>query len=493
MKVGIGLKLAAILEGYEYELLRGSLQISILGIEQDSRMPMEGKMFVAVKGFTVDSHGLLNEAIKNGANCVVIERDVQIRVPKITVIRVKDTIDALARFSYIYFGKPSKQLNLIAITGTNGKTTTSYIIRNIFEKSYIKSGVIGTLGSVIDNNTIYIENTTPESLKIQKYLKDMVDAGAKYCIMEVSSHSLDLKRVEYLDFQIGIFMNLTEDHLDYHKTMEKYYSSKLMLFNRTQKCNIINGDDFYGRRILKESYNSIPAITYGLDKKWDVYATDIDYHIGGVYFTLNTPVGFVPISLKLLGKFNVYNSLAAASCCIVCGLDLSDIKVGLETINNIKGRFELIPTGRDFHVIIDFAHTPDGLKQVLSTIGQFVQGRIIVVFGAGGNRDKTKRPIMGEIAAKYADFTIITSDNPRFEDPNAIIRDIELGVKAANGNFVTITDRKEAIEFALSNARPKDVVLLAGKGHETHITIKNKTILFDERQIVLDVLKKLDK
>lgn len=487
------MKLETIIEGYEYEVLKGSLNISILGIEQDSRIIAKDNMFVAIEGFTVDGHDYIDGAIDRGANCIIVGKDVQIDKSGVTVIKVEDTIEALAKFSSIYYREPSKELDLIAVTGTNGKTSITYIIKSIFDKKQIKTGLIGTLGSIIDNKVIDIKNTTPESIKIQEHLRKMVDVNTKYCIMEVSSHSLDLRRVEYLDFQVGIFTNLTEDHLDYHVTMENYYSSKLKLFNRTKKYNIINGDDPFGLKILKDIHNTVPIITYGIDKKWDVYATDINCHIKGVDFILNTPKGSIPINLKLLGKFNVYNSLAAASSGIAYDMDLSIIKMGLESVTGIKGRFEIVPIGKDFSVIIDFAHTPDGLEKVLTTIDQFVEGRKIVIFGAGGNRDKTKRPIMGEIVAKYADLCIVTSDNPRFEYPDGIIKDIIVGVERAKGKYVTITDRREAIEFALSNAKPKDIILLAGKGHETYTIIKDKIIPFDEKQIVLDILEKLDK
>ncbi len=309
--------------------------------------------------------------------------------------------------------------------------------------------------------------------------------------MEVSSHALALERVEYMDFQMGIFTNLTEDHLDYHNTMEEYFKSKLCLFNKAKKYNIINIDDPYGRRILEEVENAAPIISYGIDNKADIYATDIVYSNKGVKFTLNTSEDSIPISLNLLGKFSIYNALAAASCGIAYDLNLSIIKKGLESIEGIKGRFEMVPIEEDFTVIIDFAHTPDGLEKVLTTIDQFAEGRKIVLFGAGGNRDKTKRPIMGETVAKHADLCIVTSDNPRFEDPDAIIKDIVVGVEEANGNYVTITDRREAIEYALKNAKPKDIILLAGKGHETYTIIKGKTFPFDEKEIVLDILKNI--
>lgn len=486
------MKLNYIIDSFDYELLNGNTNINISKIESDSRKVTKGDMFIAIKGFTVDGHDYIYEAIQNGASCVVLEKDIGIRNNSVTVIKVHDTLDALARFSSTFYGEPSKKLRLIGVTGTNGKTSITYLIKRIFEEDGRRTAVIGTLGSVIDNELIKNSNTTPESLTIQRYLRKIVDSNIDYCAMEVSSHALDLKRVEYVDFDIGIFTNLTEDHLDYHLNMENYYRSKLKLFNMTKKYNIINIDDAYGSRLLEDIENNVPIITYGTSTNCNVYATDIVCHTKGVDFTLNTTKGSIPIKMKLLGKFNVYNALAAISCGIVSGIDLITIKRGIESVSGIKGRFETVPIeDRDFSVIIDYAHTPDGLEKVLSTIKQFAEGRIVVVFGAGGNRDRKKRSIMGEVVAKYADLCIVTSDNPRFEDPELIIQDVLVGVKRGNAEYVAITDRREAIKYALENAKPKDIILLAGKGHETYTIIRDKVIPFDERKIVLEILENM--
>lgn len=489
MKAGADLKLIKLIDGYRFEVLKGSTDIDITGIEHDSRKIQKGDLFVAIKGFTVDGHDFIQEAIDNGAKCIIVQREVEVEGEDITIIKVEDTILALARLSSIFYGEPSKRLNLIGITGTNGKTSITYMIKNILETCHKKAGIIGTMGTIIDGRVLDNINTTPESSLTQRYLKEMVDKGTQYCVMEVSSHSLDLKRVEYMDFQVGIFTNLTEDHLDYHKDMENYYKSKLRLFNMTSRCNIINIDDEYGNRILNDLENRIPIITYGIDRKADIYATNVVCHSKGVDFMLNSPKGSIPIKLNLLGRFNVYNALAAVACAMYYDMDLSSIKDGLESLYGIKGRFELVPIDEDYNVIIDFAHTPDGLEKVLATIKQFAEGRIIVIFGAGGNRDRSKRPIMGETVAKYADLSIVTSDNPRYEDPNKIIEDIIIGIERGKGKYVAITDRREAIEYALLNARPKDTILLAGKGHETYTIIEDQIIPFDEKQIVLDILK----
>ena len=483
------MKLKEIIEDTEFEILRGSIDINIVGVENDSRRVSRDNMFIAIEGFTVDGHDFIDQVVGNGANCVVVQRDIQIEKEGVTLIKVEDTIEALARFSSRFYGEPSKKLDLIGITGTNGKTSITYLIKNIFEADGKKTGIIGTMGSVIDDELIDNKNTTPESLIIQKYLRKMVDVGTGSCIMEVSSHSLDMKRVAYMDFQVAIFTNLTEDHLDYHLTMENYFNSKLKLFNMAQKYNIINIDDPYGEKVIDKIENNTPIITYGIDRNCDIYATDVICHTKGVDFILHTPKGSIPINLNLLGKFSVYNALAAISCGIIYDIDLSVIKKGIESVKGIKGRFEIVPIDKDYSVIIDFAHTPDGLEKVLTTVDQFAEGRKVVVFGAGGNRDKAKRPIMGETVAKHADLCIVTSDNPRFENPDKIIEDVIVGVERAKGNYVAITDRKEAIKYAILNARHKDTILLAGKGHETYTIIKDEVIPFDEKQIVLDILK----
>lgn len=486
------MELNKLINNIHHEIIKGNTDINILGIDHDSRKIQQGYMFVAIKGFTVNGHKFINEAINNGAVCIIVEEDVSIE-EEVTVIKVKDTVDALARISSIFYHEPSKKLNLIGVTGTNGKTTTTYLMKKILDEHKIKNAIIGTLGSIINNKMINNKNTTPDSLTLQRYLKKMVDANIEYCVMEVSSHALDLKRVKYVDYQVGIFTNLTEDHLDYHLTMENYYRSKLKLFNSTKKCNIINYDDPYGRRMLKDINNNVPIITYGLDDSCEVKAKNILFHNNGVNFLLHTPKGSIPINMKLLGKFNVYNVLAAVSCGIAFNMELSKIKKAIESFSGIKGRLELIPLkNKDFSVIIDYAHTPDGLEKVLSTIKQFAEGRLVVLFGAGGNRDREKRPLMGEIAANLADFVIVTSDNPRFEDPDKIISDILVGVKRGKAKYVAITERKEAIRYALENAKPKDTILLAGKGHETYTIIKDKVIPFDEYKIVLDILNEVD-
>lgn len=482
------MKLQFIIGDYPCTLVKGSLGIDILGIENDSRKIVDGGLFIAEKGFTVDGHDFINKAIENGALAIVVEEDIHIETD-ITIIKVWDSIDALAKFSGVFQEEPWNDVNMIGITGTNGKTSTTYFIKSIFEEDNKKIGIIGTIGAIIDNKLTNLNNTTPNSLVIHDSLKKMVEVKTDTCIMEVSSHALELKRVEYMKFQIGLFTNLTKEHLDYHETMDKYFKSKLKLFYNTDKYNIINIDDEYGRNIVEIVGERVPILTYGINNKSDIFATDIEYSLSKVSFTLNIQNEKTKVTLNVPGEFSIYNALAAASCGYIYGIDLETIKNGLEAVEGIKGRFEVVPTNTDYTVIIDFAHTADGLEKVLTVIDQFAEGRKIVVFGAGGNRDKTKRPEMGETVGKHADLSIVTSDNPRYEDPANIIEDILVGTKKANGEYVSIVDRIEAIKYALENAKPKDIILLAGKGHETYTIIGDKTIPCDERQIVIDYLE----
>lgn len=482
------MNLKKLLNGYTYNLIQGDLNINITSISNDSREIIENSLFIAEKGWTVDGHNYIEAAIDNGAKVIVLENLVD--VPEgITIIQVDNSIDAMAFLSNKYYHCPSEKLQLIGVTGTNGKTSTTYFLKSIFETSKIKTGLIGTMGSRIGEKEIKHENTTPNSLIINKILKDMVDENLKYGVMEVSSHALALKRVEYLTFKTGIWTNLSKDHLDYHKNIDNYFKSKLELFKRTG-MNIINIDDSYGLEIIK-STKSIPHLTYGLTDLADVYASNIKFKLSTVNFDLNIKRDSINITLGTPGEFSVYNALAAAACGYYYGFSLKEIKNGLEEIKGVKGRFEVIPTNTEWTAIIDFAHTADGLKKVLEIINQFVEGRKIVLFGAGGDRDRTKRPEMGEVVGRNSDIAIITSDNPRSEDPDQIIKDIEEGIKKTQGKYVKITDRIEAIKYAIDIAKKGDIILLAGKGHETWTIINDEKIPCDERKIVLDYIKNI--
>lgn len=482
------MNLTEILENYPVEHIKGDLNLEITGIQNDSRKVTDGNLFIAQKGFKIDGHLFINKAIDQGAIAIIVEEDIKIE-ENVTVLKVKDTRNALAKLASNFNKQPWEKLKMIGVTGTNGKTSTTYFIKSIFEANNESTGVIGTIGAMIGKEVIELNNTTPDPLIIQGSLKRMVDIETDACIMEVSSHALELDRVEYMNFQVGIFTNLTKDHLDYHETMDKYFNSKLKLFYKTTQYNIINMDDNYGKKIIDIIGKRIPLITYGINENADIYASNIEFSLDKVKFSLNTPKGSISILLNVPGEFSVYNALAAASCAYSYGIELDIIKKGLEAIQGIKGRFEVVPTNREYTVIIDFAHTPDGLEKVLNVIDQFAEGRKIVLFGAGGNRDKTKRPEMGKVVAKHSDLAIVTSDNPRNEEPAEIIEDIVKGIEMYNGEYVKIVDRIEAIKYALQVARAKDIILLAGKGHETYTIIGDKVLPCDERQIVLDFLK----
>lgn len=472
--------------------IKGPLDIEIDKVVYDSRNITKGSVFIAISGFKVDGHDFIDDVIRSGAKAIVVEKDIDAK--DVTVIKVKNTRYALAEISSRFYENPSSKLNLIGITGTNAKTTTTYLIQSIFESANKKTGIVGTIGNIIDGKLFKTNNTTPQSLELQQTFNQMVDAKMDSCIMEVSSHALELDRVSFSDFEVGIFTNLSVDHLDFHKNLENYFDAKLKLFYMTKKYNIINADDEYGMRIIdKIKDRETPLITYGIQNESDIYATDIEYHLDGVEFKLHTPKGSTDIKVKIPGEFSVYNSLAAAACAFVYDISLNDIKDGLETIEGVKGRFEVVSNEDDFVVIVDFAHTPDALEKVLKSVRDFAKGRIVVVFGAGGDRDSSKRAIMGEVVGKYADFSIVTSDNPRTEDPKKIIGDILLGTKSVTDKYISITDRKEAIEYAIKNKEKNDIILLTGKGHENYIIIGEEKLSFDEREVVKNAIEKFSK
>ena len=472
--------------------VKGSLDIEIDKIVYDSRYVTEASVFVAISGFKVDGHEFIENAIKCGAKAIVVEKNIDLK--DVTVIKVKNTRYALAEISSKFYDNPSSKLNLMGVTGTNAKTTTTYLLQSIFEAANKRIGIVGTIGNIIDGKLFKTNNTTPQSLELQETFSKMVDSKMDSCIIEVSSHALELDRVSFSDFEVGIFTNLSVEHLDFHKNLDNYFEAKLKLFYMTKKYNIINSDDEYGMKIIEKIKNiKTPLLTYGIKNKSHIYATDIKYHLDGVEYKLHTPKDSIDIKMKIPGEFSVYNSLAAASCAFVYDISLEDIKSGLETIEGVKGRFEVVSNEDDFVVIVDFAHTPDALEKVLKSIKDFSKGRIVVVFGAGGDRDNSKRAIMGEVVGKYADFSIVTSDNPRTEDPEKIIEDILIGTKSVTDDYIAIKDRKEAIEYAIMNKQKNDIILLAGKGHETYIIIGEEKLHFDEREVVKDAIDKINK
>lgn len=478
------MKLSELVKHLPFSRLSVHEDCEIHKIEMDSRAVEEGDLFVCIKGFTVDGHEFVNQAIENGAAAIVAEKELDVQVP---VIIVNDTTQALAEIANAFYKNPTEALSLIGVTGTNGKTTVTYLLETIFNKFAQKTGVIGTIQMKIGDETYPVTNTTPDALSLQKAFRKMADADVETAIMEVSSHALDLGRVNGCDFDVAIFTNLSQDHLDYHKDMDDYLFAKSLLFSRLgntfrpdqRKFAVLNADDEHSKLLERSTAQHI--LTYGCKNPADVRASNIKLAVTHTEFTLETPVGSVEIDSKLIGMFNIYNMLAASSAAIAKGVPLEVIKEALESIKGVDGRFEAVREGQPFAVIVDYAHTPDSLENVLLTIKEFAEKKVYVVVGCGGDRDRSKRPLMAGIAVKYADEAILTSDNPRTEDPERILQDMVEGIE--RDNYTVITDRKEAIEHAISIAQPGDIILIAGKGHETYQIVGRTKHDFDDRVI----------
>ncbi|WP_300348729.1 UDP-N-acetylmuramoyl-L-alanyl-D-glutamate--2,6-diaminopimelate ligase [Clostridium sp.] len=480
--------LKSLLEGLDYELIKGNKELEIKNIRYDNRKVDKGDIFVCVKGFKVDGHSFIGDAIKRGASVIIVQDHVNC-LEDVTIIKVQDTRKALALMSSNYFGNPKDKLKIIGITGTNGKTTSAFMIKSILEKAGHKTGLIGTIANYIGNKKVDAVRTTPESYELHELFKNMVDEGVEFCVMEVSSHSLDLDRVYGVRFEEGIFTNLTRDHLDFHKTFENYYNAKFKLFERSNH-SIINLDDEYGVNIVKDIEKrkvDTKTFTFSVEKESDFKAFEIKSHSNGSEFKVSLK-NIEEFSINIPGEYNIYNSLGCIICAYNLGIPVKKIKEGLSDIL-IPGRCELVAKEKNlpYSIIIDYAHTPDGLENILSTVKAFTKNRMISVFGCGGDRDKVKRPQMGEIGCKLSDVAIITSDNPRSEEPMDIINDI---IKSLNyDNFQVEVNRKDAIRKAIEMAEEGDVIVIAGKGHETYQILKDETIHFDEREVVYDILE----
>ncbi len=457
---------------------------TIISIENDSRHVKQGSLFICIKGFTVDGHDYAEAAVEKGAVAIISEKKLNLPVP---VIIVSDTKRAMAVIADAFYAQPSKKLYLIGVTGTNGKTTTSHVIEKILSDAGRKTGLIGTMYMKMAEKQFQVKNTTPESLTLQYYFKQMVDAGVQSTVMEVSSHALDEGRVHGCDFDVAIFTNLTQDHLDYHKTMEEYRQAKGLLFSqlgsafshKSPKYAILNMDDPAAKQYVKST--AAHVLTYGIESKADIQARNLQLSASGITFELCSPFGNVPVSMKLIGKFNVYNVLAGICAGIVSGIPIQRIIQSIAEVEGISGRFETVNGGQNFTVIVDYAHTPDSLENALKTVKQFAEKRVFVIVGCGGDRDRSKRPLMAEIACKYSTDPIFTSDNPRSEDPLAILKDMEAGV--IGKQYKLIMDRKVAIHYAVNAAKEDDIILIAGKGHETYQLIGNQIIDFDDRKV----------
>lgn len=475
-----------VLSGIDYSIISGKDNIEINKLEYDSRKIKNGDVFFCISGFNADGHEYAKGAAEKGAAAIVCEKDLS-DIPPCTVIKVDDTRKALALASSNFYGQPWAKLKMIGITGTNGKTTSTYMIKSILEQTGRKVGLLGTIANYIESKKVPSQRTTPESLELHELFSEMVSNGITHCVMEVSSHSLALNRVYGIEFSEGIFTNLTRDHLDFHKNFENYYEAKLILF-KNSKVSVINTDDEFGEKVYKDVDNK--KITFGLEGHTDITAKNISMHSRGIEFDMYYMGESVHINLNIPGRYNIYNALGSAAVCLNEGVSLLDVKNGLEKVF-VPGRCEIVTKDYNlgFEVIVDYAHSPDGLENILKTAREFTKGRLITVFGCGGDRDKTKRPIMGSIASSLSDITVITSDNPRTEDPEVIIQDIVEGVK--NDNYVVIENRREAIEKAIKIAKKDDVIVVAGKGHENYQELKDKVIHFDEREVIAEIIKEL--
>lgn len=489
--------LLALLDSFQ---VKGNQFVTIEHIAYDSRKVVPGSLFICLKGSHADGHDFAAAAVEQGAIAVLAEREIQLPPPA-TLILVDDARKAMQCIVPCFFDYPSRSMRLIGITGTNGKTTTTYLIRSILRAAGYRVGLIGTIQTMIDEQVLPVKNTTPDVLDLQEILRQMADAKLDYVVMEVSSHALALGRIAGCEFDVGIFSNLTQDHLDFHKTFDQYINAKAKLFDmlsrpdRTKqgKTAVINLDDAAAAVMLQHA--ACPTITYAINaENADIRAGDIAITSRGASFVIRGKFGEQRLQLKLTGDFNVYNAMAAIGAALAEKVTLPVIVDALEHAASVPGRFELVDAGQPFSVIVDYAHTPDGLENVLQTARRFAHGRVIAVFGCGGDRDRTKRPVMGRLAAQYGELVIATSDNPRSEDPAAILREVEEGIKAGlrpGGSYQVIVDRREAIAKALSLARPDDVVLIAGKGHETYQILNNRVIDFDDREVVRQCIREM--
>ena len=473
------MKLQAILQGLEPLEVHADLSREISGICYDSRAVKPGNLFVAICGYDTDGHKYIPMALEKGAACVLCEK----APAEGEYVLLSDTRRGLALAGANWYGNPAGEMTMIGITGTNGKTTTTYLVKHILEDCLgAKVGLVGTIQNMIGDEVLYTERTTPESLELQALFRHMADAGCTHVVMEVSSHALCLHRVDGVTFDVGVFTNLTQDHLDFHKTMEEYCRAKAMLFARS-KVGAVNVDDPWAKEIL--AHATCPVITYSAKGQAALEATDIRLEPHHVAFTAHYQGTETACTLGIPGAFSVYNALSALSAALALGIAPEKAAASLATAQGVKGRAEVVPTpGKDYTVLIDYSHTPDSLENILKTVREFARGRVIAVFGCGGDRDPIKRPIMGKIAADLADLVVVTSDNPRTEDPMAIIDQILVGIPKDQTPTTVIENRRQAIRWAMDNAQAGDVIVLAGKGHETYQEIGHEKFHLDEREEV---------
>ncbi len=474
------MRLQDLLQGIEIEETTADLTMEIRGVSYDSRHTVPGDLFVAMTGFATDGHTFVGKAEEAGAACVLCQRPVETALP---FVRVKDSRRALAVLSANWFGHPAEQMQIIAVTGTNGKTTTTYLLKDILEQEAGATvGLIGTNQNMIGAQVIPTERTTPESFEVQRLFRQMADGGCTHVVMEVSSHALYLERVYGVPFSVGIFTNLTQDHLDFHKTMEAYCDAKAILF-RNCAVGVCNRDDPWMERLTAQA--TCRLFTYGEHPEADLRAENIELAADHIAFDAVTDSRRARVRVGIPGGFMVYNTLGVLGAALALGIPLEKSADALGRSAHVKGRVEVVPTpGKDYTILIDYAHSPDALENVLTAVRGFAKGRVVAVFGCGGDRDRTKRPKMGAVAARLADFSVVTSDNPRTEDPAAIIAEILPGMAGAEDRYTVVENRVEAIGWAMDHARKDDVIVLCGKGHETYQEINHIKHHLDEREVV---------
>src|SRR6202790_2196587 len=470
----------------------GPLDRAVESIAYDSRRVQRNGLFVALRGERNDGHEFIGQAIENGASVIVAEREE--KNPRATCLLVENTRTALADLAATFYGLPTRRLKLAAVTGTNGKTTTTFLIKHICERANLRCGLIGTVRYEIGERVLPATRTTPESLDLQELLAQISSAGCKAAAMEVSSHALAQNRVRDLEWDVAVFTNLTQDHLDFHGTMENYFESKAKLFTglaqqqkKQKPTAIINIDDRYGAQLVDRIAKKVSVITFGVNARANFRASNYRMEFGGTSFQLDARGKSYLVRVPLIGRFNVANSMAALAAANALGLNLREAVLSLGKSPQVPGRLEAVPAKRQFQVFVDYAHTPDALLNVLKTLRELEPRRLIVVFGCGGDRDKQKRPLMAEAVDRHADFAIITSDNPRKEDPNAIIAEVEKGFRS--NRYEKVPDRAEAIKRAIELAQPRDIVLIAGKGHENYQEFADHPVPFDDMQVARRALE----
>jgi len=483
------MKLKDVLDDIDTEFIKGETDIEISELRYDSREVEENNLFIAVSGFEADGHDYIEKAVENGAAAVVIEKEIEHYRSDITYIRVENSRRVMAELANNFFKHPLRYIDLIGITGTNGKTTTAYLIYKILKKSGIKTALFGTIKNIIEDQELDSKRTTPESVDLYRYFSRMVEKDVRYAVMEVSSHALDLYRVHGMEFTLAVFTNLTSEHLDYHESLASYRQVKSKLFSQLNHNGfaVVNIDDSSSSLMLKKS--SGENYTYSINnpqanlfvKEYSLNQSGIEYQSSGLFEE--------KYSLKLGGIFNIYNSLAAVLSTYLLGVKKEVISESLSEVKGVPGRFELINCGQDYQVIVDYAHTSDGMKNVLEAAENIKKNKMIVLFGCGGDRDKGKRPAMAELAEKHADYVIVSNDNPRSEDPEEIFSDIKKGFSSDFNRYEVIADRKEAIQKAVNIAEKDDLVLLLGRGHEKYQIIKDQKIELDDREVAKKAVK----